>query len=180
MKSLPSLAELAAQFSAAVMHLQPPAALVEEAQDRVLLLLNHVLMQEPAATTRLKRQQNRTLQISWRQLQLACRITPAGLLERTVLQNSPDLSLHISQASPFEIVQTLAQGDKPTMQVQGDVMLAADINWLVDHVRWDIEEDLSRVLGDALAHQSVAMAKRVFAALKGFLPDATSPTVRPS
>lgn len=180
MKSLPSLAELAAQFSAVVMHLQPPAALVEEAQDRVLLLLNHVLMQEPAATTRLKRQQNRTLQISWRQLQLACRITPAGLLERTVLQNSPDLSLHISQASPFEIVQTLAQGDKPTMQVQGDVMLAADINWLVDHVRWDIEEDLSRVLGDALAHQSVAMAKRVFAALKGFLPDATSPTVRPS
>ena len=66
------------------------------------------------------------------------------------------------------------------MQVQGDVMLAADINWLVDHVRWDIEEDLSRVLGDALAHQTVAMAKRVFAALKGFLPDGTSPTVRPS
>ena len=180
MKSLPSLAELAAQFSSAVMHLQPPAVLIEEAQDRVLLLVNHVLMQEPAATTRLRRQQNRTIQIGWRQLQLSCRITPAGLLERTVLQSSPDLSLHISQASPFEIVQTLAQGDKPTMQVQGDVMLAADINWLVDHVRWDIEEDLSRVLGDALAHQSVAMAKRVFAALKGFLPDATSPPVRPS
>jgi ubiquinone biosynthesis protein UbiJ len=180
MKPLPSLAELAAQFSSAVMHLQPPAALIDEAQDRVLLLLNHVLMQEPAATSRLKRQQNRTLQISWRQLQLACRITPAGLLERTVLQSSPDLSLHISQESPWAIVQGLTQGDKPTMQVQGDVMLAADINWLVDHVRWDIEEDLSRVLGDAMAHQCVAMAKRVFTALKGFLPAPASPTVRPS
>ena len=180
MKPLPSLAELAAQFSAAVMHLQPPAVLVEEAQDRVLLLVNHVLMKEPAATTRLKRQQNRTLQISWRQLQLSCRITPAGLLERTALQNSPDLSLHISQESPWAIVQGLAQGDKPTMQVQGDVMLAADINWLVDHVRWDIEEDLSRVLGDAMAHQCVAMAQRVFTALKGYLPATASASVHPS
>ena len=180
MKPLPSLAELAAQFSSAVMHLQPPSALVEEAQDRVLLLLNHVLMQEAAATTRLKRQQNRTLQISWRQLQLACRITPAGLFERTVLQNSPDLSLQISQESPWVIAQGLVQGNKPTMQVQGDVMLAADINWLVDHVGWDIEEDLSRVLGDAMAHQCVAMAKRVFTALKGFLPEPASSTVHPS
>ena len=59
-------------------------------------------------------------------------------------------------------------------------MLAADINWLVDHVRWDIEEDLSRVIGDAMAHQSVALAKRVFTALKGFLPASASPTVHPS
>ncbi len=180
MKNSPSLAELAAQFSSALMHLQPPAVLIEGAQDRVLLVVNHVLMQEPAAMTRLRRQQNRTLQISWRQLQLSCRITPAGLLERTGLQNSPDLCLHISQESPLAIVQGLAQGDKPTMQVQGDVMLAADINWLVDHVRWDIEEDLSRVLGDAMAHQSVAVAKRVFAALKGFLPAPASHTVHPS
>jgi ubiquinone biosynthesis protein UbiJ len=175
MKTLPSLAELAAQFSSAVMHLQPPAVLIEEVQDRLLLLVNHVLMQEPAAIARLIRQQNRTLQISWRQLQLSCRITPAGLFERTVVQNSPHLSLHISQESPWAIFQGLAQGDKPTMQVQGDVMLAADINWLVDHVRWDIEEDLSRVLGDAMAHQSVAMAKRIITALKGFLPSSVSP-----
>ena len=97
-----------------------------------------------------------------------------------MLQNSPDLSLQISQESPWVIAQGLVQGNKPTMQVQGDVMLAADINWLVDHVGWDIEEDLSRVLGDAMAHQCVAMAKRVFTALKGFLPEPASSTVHPS
>jgi ubiquinone biosynthesis protein UbiJ len=92
------------------------------------------------------------------------------LFERISLVSSPDLSLHISEASPFALLQTLAQGDKPAMQVQGDVMLAADINWLVDHVRWDIEEDLSRLLGDAMAYQCVAIAKKVFATLKEFLP----------
>ena len=53
------------------------------------------------------------------------------------------------------------------MRIEGDVILAAEINWLVDHVRWDIEEDLSRVLGDAMAHQMVSVANRVLQALSG-------------
>jgi len=174
MKALPPWADVLAQFSSMVMNFQPPSAWVEELQDRLLLLVNHILSQEPAAMSRLQRQQHRSLQISWRQFQLSCRITPAGLFERAVLHNSPDLSLHISQASPFSLLQTLAQGDKPAMQVKGDVMLAADINWLVDHVRWDFEEDLSRLLGDAMAHQCVAAAKRMVSALKAFLPQASA------
>ena len=166
MKALPAWADITAPLISMVMNFQPPSAWVDEVQDRVLLLVNHVVSQEPAAMSRLQRQQNRSVQISWRQLQLTCRITPAGLFERTGLHNAPDLSLHISQESPFSLLQTLAQGAKPAMQVQGDVMLAADINWLVDHVRWDFEEDLSRLLGDAVAHQIVSVAKRIAAALK--------------
>ena len=45
-----------------------------------------------------------------------------------------------------------ASGDKPSIHIEGDVALAADINWLIDHVRWDWEEDLSRFVGDAAAH----------------------------
>jgi ubiquinone biosynthesis protein UbiJ len=96
------------------------------------------------------------------------------------LHNAPDLSLHISQDSPVSLLQTLAQGDKPAMQVQGDVMLAADINWLVDHVRWDFEEDLSRLLGDAKAHQFVAATKRMVSALKAFLPQASAASTPPT
>ena len=162
MKPIPALAEVAAQLSSMAMNFQPPKLVVEGVQDRLLLLLNHVLMQEPAATSRLQRQQNRTLVLAWRDIQLACRITPAGLLERTALQSVPDLSLQINETSALSLLKTLTQGEKPTMQVQGDVMLAADINWLVDHVRWDIEEDLSRLMGDAMAHQCVALGKKIF------------------
>jgi ubiquinone biosynthesis protein UbiJ len=166
MKPIPALADVAAQLSALVMNLQPPTALVEGAQDRLLLWLNHVLMQEPAAISRLQRQQNRTVQMAWRDVLLSCRITPAGLLERVSLQGTPDLSLQISQTSPLSLLKTLSQGEKPAMQVQGDVMLAADVNWLVDHVRWDVEEDLSRLLGDAMAHQCVAMGKKIVNAVR--------------
>ena len=32
------------------------------------------------------------------------------------------------------------------------MQFAAEVNWLADHVRWEMEEDLARVLGDAPAH----------------------------
>ena len=35
------------------------------------------------------------------------------------------------------------------------MQLAAEVNWLVDHVRWDAEEDLSRIIGDAPAHSAM-------------------------
>ena len=79
-----------------------------------------------------------------------------------------DLHLPINQDQPLSLLQTLAKGEKPTMRIDGDVMLAADINWLVDHVRWDMEEDLSRVFGDAAAHHMATFFKRIATALREF------------
>lgn len=39
--------------------------------------------------------------------------------------------------------------DKPAVSIEGDVQLAAEVAWLVDNLRWDVEEDLSRLIGDA-------------------------------
>ena len=41
--------------------LQPPDWMIEESQRRLVLLLNHVLMQEPEAQARLARQSGRVL-----------------------------------------------------------------------------------------------------------------------
>jgi ubiquinone biosynthesis protein UbiJ len=55
----------------------------------------------------------------------------------------------VTEESPFAIAQELIAGDKPAVRIEGDVQLAAEVNWLIDHVRWDIEEDLARLMGDA-------------------------------
>ena len=41
------------------------------------------------------------------------------------------------------------------------MQLAAEVNWLVDHVRWDVEDDLARVIGDVPAHTIANGARRV-------------------
>ena len=169
MATSPTLQEIPAQFAQFLMQLKPPAWLMNELQDKLVIVLNHVLAQETAALERLRRQQGRQIAVAWREHHLQWRITPAGLLERATDHQTADLRVQISENSPLHLVRGLAKGDKPAMRIEGDVMLASEINWLVDHVRWDAEEDLSRIVGDAAAHKIVSMAKRVMQALSEFV-----------
>lgn len=151
-------------------NLKPPAWAIDEVQHRLVLLLNHVLMQEPEATSRLVRIQGRVVHVQWRTLSMALAATPAGLLElATDAHKTPDLRLLVIDDSPWSLVQTALSGGKPPINIEGDVQLAAEVNWLADHVRWDIEEDLSRILGDAPAHALVGVSKQIIAGLKSFL-----------
>jgi ubiquinone biosynthesis protein UbiJ len=146
----------------------PPAWVIHETQRRVVLLLNHVLQQEPEAMARLVRQKGRTALIKWQKFAIQFVVTPAGLLDLAAPQAEPDLTLAITEASPFAVAQALLKGDKPAIRIEGDVQLAAEVNWLVDHVRWDLDEDLSRIVGDAPAHAIGQVARRMAEALRQF------------
>jgi ubiquinone biosynthesis protein UbiJ len=149
--------------------LQPPPWLVEEMQRRLVLLLNHVLQQEPEAQARLKRQTGRMVEAHWRVFNVRLQATPAGLLELGSPSRQPDLTLTLTDESPWSLAQAALRGDKPAVRIAGDVQLAAEVQWLVDHVRWDLEEDLSRVVGDAPAHAMGQGMRRVAEALRGFV-----------
>jgi ubiquinone biosynthesis protein UbiJ len=102
-------------------------------------------------------------------------VTPAGLLDLAPPEAKPDLSLKVLDSDPMSLIQTLRRGDKPRMEISGDVMLAAEVNWLVDHVRWDVEEDLSRIVGDVPAHGLMQVVRGLGETLKKFItPSATN------
>ncbi|QDL36672.1 hypothetical protein [Rhodoferax sediminis] len=148
--------------------LQPPAWVVDEVQHRLVLFLNHVLLQESEAMARLARQKDRVVLAQWRSFAIKFVATPAGLLDLAAPDAQPDLTLSMLEASPLELAQAALRGDKPAVRIEGDVQLAAEVNWLVDHVRWDAEEDLSRVLGDAPAHALGQAARRMVDGLRQF------------
>jgi ubiquinone biosynthesis accessory factor UbiJ len=148
---------------------QPPAWLLQELQQRVVLLLNHVLQQEPLAVERLLRQKGQVALIECAPIAMKLVVTPAGLLDVAHVDAEPDLSLKVLDTSPLNLAQTLLRGDKPRMEIAGDVMLAAEVNWLVDHVRWDVEEDLSRIVGDVPAHTLMRTVRGLSDALKAFI-----------
>jgi ubiquinone biosynthesis protein UbiJ len=83
------------------------------------------------------------------------------------------LTLSVTDTNPLSLLQTTLRGEKPAVQIQGDVQLAAEVNWLVDHVRWDAEEDLSRIIGDAPAHSAMQALREVGQMLKKFAPAPT-------
>lgn len=149
--------------------LQPPQWLVHETQHRLVLFINHVLMQEPAATARMAQQSGQVARIQWRSLSLALQVTPAGLFDLAPEGAEANLRLEVTQASPLQLAQTALSGARPAVRIAGDVRLAADLQWLADNVRWDVEEDLARVLGDVPAHTLASMARRAAQALRQFV-----------
>jgi ubiquinone biosynthesis protein UbiJ len=149
--------------------LQPPAWVVEEMQRRLVLLLNHVLQQEPEAQARLKRQAGRLVEARWRVFSVRLQATPAGLLDIGSAALQPDLTLTVTDESPWSLAQAALRGEKPAVRTAGDVQLAAEVQWLVDHVRWDLEEDLARLVGDAPAHAMGQVLRRMAEALRSFV-----------
>src|SRR6476661_3203750 len=80
----------------------PPPWAIQEAQRRLVLLLNHVLMQEPQAMDRLRRQAGRIVEGRWRIFQVRLVATPAGLLDLASQAAAPDLTLTVTEESPLK------------------------------------------------------------------------------
>lgn len=167
---------------------RPPAWVVDEGQQRLVLLVNHVVMQEKEAQDRLARKKGNVLHIRWGLFAIDLRITPAGLFERIVASADqavkPDLLVSVAADSPVTIVQSLLAGKPPPVKIEGDVQLAAELGWLAENLRWDVEEDLSRVLGDIPAHALADAGRKLMAGLKQFAAmrpgsQAASPAVSP-
>lgn len=170
------LASLATRF-------QPPAWVVDEGQQRLVLFLNHVLMQEKQAQERLLRQKGRVVHVRWGVFAMDLIITPAGLTDRAPPSAKPDLLLTVEAQSPLAVAQSVLSGKAPPVQIEGDVQLAAELGWLAENLRWDAEEDLSRLIGDAPAHGVANAGRRLLAGLKQFLargPVASTPTPTPA
>jgi ubiquinone biosynthesis accessory factor UbiJ len=151
----------------------PPLWLISEGHNRIVLMLNHVLQQEPEAMQRLARQKGRVVKFAWQQFTLMLTATPVGLL---AVASAPDgtnpkidLLLEVTDTDVMDLSQKLMRGDKPNVRIEGDIQLAAEVQWLAQNVRWDVEDDLARVVGDVPAHYAVKMISAVKAKLQDWL-----------
>jgi ubiquinone biosynthesis protein UbiJ len=149
-------------------------------QQRLVLLVNHVVSRESAAALRLRPHAGRVVHVEphgappWLPAlpPLTLVVTPAGLFERSnePLQGDPiDLRLRIDLARPERVLAALATGERPAVSIDGDAALAADINWLADNLRWDIEADLATVFGPVVAYQVGRIGRALAAALRGWV-----------
>ncbi len=149
--------------------------------ERLTLVINHVLASESVATERLKPHAGRCIALTatgWPALlpplpPCVFRVTPAGLLEWCGLapQDAADLSLRLDASNPAALLARAVAGDMPAVAVEGDAVLAGDINWLLQNLRWDVAADLERAFGPAVAQQlhrlGSALARALRSALQG-------------
>ena len=146
--------------------------------ERATLLVNHVLASEPIAMQRLVPHAGRSIAVhftGWPALLPALpstrfTITPAGLVEwnrGTEVDAPADLSVSIDASNPALAAWRSLSGERPRVEVQGDAALAGDVNWLFDNLRWDLEDDLAKLVGQGPAHELARLAAGVAAAMRG-------------
>ncbi len=120
--------------------------------------LNHVLRSAPLALERLARHAGRTAAFQVGPVHLAFTIQTTGEVVAAVPGATHDLTVRLS---PFLLPRLAAREEAAwrEVEVQGDAELAQDVSFLARHLTWDVEEDLSRVVGDIAAHRVVAGAR---------------------
>ena len=124
-------------------------------------LFNRLLAAEPWARARLAPFAGDTLELRAPPLPtLRLRILEGGTVEAGGAD--PALSMTLKP----ELLAALGRGEEHALravEVQGNARLATEVLLLARHLRWDVEEELSRVIGDVAAHRLVE-AGRAFAA----------------
>jgi ubiquinone biosynthesis protein UbiJ len=125
--------------------------------------LNHLLRQQPWARERLAPFAGETVELRGGLFPaLRFKIDEQGFLQKPEAQVQPSLVVTLKPEAPA----ALARGEDHflrAVEVSGDAKLADEVMALVRHLRWDFEEDLSRLVGDVAAHR-LAEGLRGFAA----------------
>jgi ubiquinone biosynthesis protein UbiJ len=123
--------------------------------------LNHLLEADPWARARLAPFAGETVEVRSPPFpSLRFVILPGGTVEAGGAD--PALTVTLKPEALF----SLARGPEHfarALEVSGDARLASEILALAQHLRWDVEEDLSRLFGDVAAHR-MAEAGRAFGA----------------
>ena len=161
-----------------------------EGQQRLVLVLNHVVGSEPVAQERLKPHAGRRLQLTpagWPAMlnwvlpqpqPFTVAITRAGLFEwvPSGAAAAADLVIAVDTTDPLAMVARVVAGGTPSLQLQGDAALAAEVNWMAEHLRWDVAADLERLFGpvpaESLARWGGALGQALKDALERFTPSA--------
>ena len=127
--------------------------------------LNHLLEAEPWARARLVPFAGETLQLSAPPLpRLRFTIAADGCLAASPPELDPGTEAALVITLRPEALTAATRGEDyflRAIDIAGNAKLASEVMFLARHLRWDVEEDAARFIGDAAAHRLVGLAREV-------------------
>ncbi len=127
---------------------------------------NRVLSDYPAARHRLRAHDGKVIAAQVGPVAMRMRVTADGEMELVGNAGAPTPNADVSLTVPLSLLPRLASKDESALAqiiFSGDAELAATLSDIARNVEWDIEADLSRVVGDVAAHRMVESAQRAHA-----------------
>ena len=122
---------------------------------------NHLLQTQPWSRERLQRHAGKTIRVNLPPLLLLLAVDDNGMISAAPQDAEPDATLGVS---PLALLHVLSSRPLPQELVHtaGDATLAVDFGNVMQNLRWDAEEDLSKVFGDVLGHRMARTGAELF------------------
>ena len=136
--------------------------------------INHVLGSEPWALTELARHASKTILLQLPLGNLCFEIKPDGLLTSLKEIEAPSLTLEVSAKALSDLAGStgsLREQAFKAVKITGDADLAQLLGRLAGQLRWEYEEDLARLVGDAPANFAVRQGKKFASATRSAATD---------
>ena len=120
--------------------------------------INRLTAATPLARERLLRFAGKTAVFRVGPLPVALTVQTTGEVLPASEGAAGDLEVRLS---PFLLPRLAAHDEAAYRDVEttGDVEFAGEVAFLAKHLKWDVEEDLSKVVGDAAANRMVSAAR---------------------
>lgn len=122
--------------------------------------VNRLLRQNSWAMERLRPYAGKIVRAECFPLTMLLGISEAGAAIAASAENAPEVTIRLTAGVLLRLAarDTSAWND---IAVEGDPQLAAVLNHIARNLRWDVEEDLSRVFGDIAAHRMVEAGRKL-------------------
>jgi len=128
----------------------------------VLVASRHLLHPAQWARTRLAEHAGKQIRIDLVLTAVTVRIDAHGYAEAAEPDSTPDLVVVLTPAAAAKWLTDREAGWRDA-RIEGDIELAAAVSHVMANLRWDYEEDLSRVVGDVAAHRIARGARQLSA-----------------
>jgi len=136
--------------------------------------INHVLGSEPWASAELAKHAGKTILLQMPLGDLGFEISSTGYLGVLKEPDSPSLTLEVSSKALGDLAASsgsLREQAFKAVKLTGDADLAQLIGRLAGQLRWEYEEDLARLVGDAPANFAVRQGKKFISASRSAASD---------
>jgi ubiquinone biosynthesis protein UbiJ len=124
------------------------------------IILDHLLSQNDWMQSKLVDHKNKIILIEISDLKLILKVDENGLLHSLSEAEKFDCIIKLTVNS---LISQLINNNNSNISIEGDLELANQVAQVLKKIEWDIEEDLSKYIGDIPAIQTTKILKKVVA-----------------
>jgi ubiquinone biosynthesis accessory factor UbiJ len=127
--------------------------------------INHMLAREPWAREKLARHAGKVVLFDAGVMTLRLKAAADGMVEAAAPSEQQNVTIRV-KLSDVPLILQHREHAFSYVQIEGDADFANTISQLSETLRWEAEEDLAKLIGDAAAVRAVGAARSAFQAAK--------------